>query len=122
MTPGPHSPASPGNEEGKKLKTGRGWRIPCTAPSRAGCTHCRRKKHTLLVAGDAFQLAVVFTIVPVIPFTALEAQVRFGTGALATVLALFYLGYPSAFGALMWVSQSRSKVNHARRTVGEPTG
>jgi hypothetical protein len=68
-----------------------------------------RRRHTAKVVNDAVQLTIVFTIVPVIPFTVLEVHLAYGVwGSLATAM-LFYGGYPSVFGALMWMHCTRKK-------------
>lgn len=62
------------------------------------------------MAADAFQLVIVFTVVPVLPFTVLQAHHFCGSAGACVAAALLYGGYPAAFGALMWMEQSKQTV------------
>lgn len=65
--------------------------------------HARhRRQHTVRMAADAVQLTIVFTIVPVIPFTILEIHLAYGAWGSMVMAMIFYVGYPLSFGALMW--------------------
>ena len=54
------------------------------------------------MAAAAFQLTVVFSIIPVLPAAVLLAQERYGLLAALLLTLLWYVGYPLFFGALMW--------------------
>lgn len=74
------------------------------------------------MAAAAFELTIVFTILPVIPYTMLVAEAHYGAGAMTVVAALFYGVFPLMFGIRMWVYCSRLKVGHAeaRMAGGNP--
>lgn len=73
---------------------------------------------------DAFQLTVVFTVVPVIPLAVIEVHLAWGVwGSLITVM-LFYGGFPSVLGMLMWVTLTRKRGTTCRQadTTEKSTG
>jgi hypothetical protein len=55
----------------------------------------------------AFQLTIVFSIIPVIPWAVALIQQRYGIAGATGMMVMWYLLYPLGFGALMWVSLSR---------------
>lgn len=67
------------------------------------------RHHAVRMAADAFQLTIVFTIVPVIPLAIVQAHLMYGVWAALIVAMLFYGGFPSALGGLMWVSLTRKR-------------
>lgn len=61
------------------------------------------------MTADAFQLVVVFTIVPFLPATILVVDTCCGQPLVWVSGFLLYMGYPAVFGACMWVNQSPRK-------------
>ncbi len=54
------------------------------------------------MAAAAFQLTVVFSVIPFLPVVVMMTWERYGLSASMSMAALWYVGYPLFFGALMW--------------------
>lgn len=54
------------------------------------------------MAAAAFQLTVVFSVIPFLPTVVMLAQERYGLRVSLPLAALWYAGYPLFFGILMW--------------------
>ena len=67
------------------------------------------------MASAAFQLTVVFSIIPVIPWAVALVQQRYGVTGAVGMMIMWYLLYPLGFAALMWVSLSRMEAADSGR-------
>lgn len=67
------------------------------------------------MAAAAFQLTVVFSVIPFLPAVVMLAQERYGLSASVCLAAVWYIGYPLFFGALMWRHLDPTRLREKRR-------